>query len=96
MKKGWIFSSDLSSRLLILSLIISNWLLNQYTTFFVFFLGLHLWHTEVPRLGLELELQLPAYPTATATTMQDPSCICELCCSLQQHWILKPLSKARD
>ena len=31
------------------------------------FLGLHLWHMEVPRLGAELELQLPAYTTATAT-----------------------------
>ena len=31
------------------------------------FLGPHLWHMEVPRLGVELELQLPAYTTATAT-----------------------------
>jgi len=30
--------------------------------FFVFvFLGLHPWHMEVPRLGVELELQLLAY-----------------------------------
>ena len=34
-------------------------------------LELHLWHMEVPRLGIELELQLPAYTTATATP--DPS-----------------------
>ena len=34
---------------------------------FVYFLGLHLWHVEVPRLGVELELQLPACTTATAT-----------------------------
>ena len=33
--------------------------------FFVF-LGPHLWHMEVPRPGVELELQLPAYTTATA------------------------------
>ena len=33
-------------------------------------LGPHLWHMEVPRLGVESELQLPAYTTATA--MQDP------------------------
>ena len=26
---------------------------------FVCFLGPHLWHVEVPRLGVELELQLP-------------------------------------
>ena len=28
--------------------------------------------------------------------MLDPSCICNLRHSLQQHWILNPLSKARD
>ena len=38
---------------------------------FVCFLGLHLWNMEVPRLGVELELQLPDYTTATA--MQDLS-----------------------
>ena len=32
-----------------------------------FFLGPHLWHMEVPRLGVELELQLLVYTTATAT-----------------------------
>ena len=31
---------------------------------------------EVPRLGVESELQLPAYTTATATL--DPSHICDL------------------
>ena len=31
------------------------------------FLGLHPQCMEVPRLGVELELQLPAYTTATAT-----------------------------
>ena len=25
------------------------------------FLGPHLWHMEIPRLGVDLELQLPAY-----------------------------------
>ena len=30
-----------------------------------FFLGLHPHHMEVPRLGVKLELQLPAYATAT-------------------------------
>ena len=39
-------------------------------------LGLHPWHIEVPRLGVKLELRLPAYTTAIA--MQDPSCICNL------------------
>ena len=30
------------------------------------FLGPHLWHMEVPGLGVKLELQLLAYTTATA------------------------------
>ena len=29
-----------------------------------FFLGPHPWHVEVPRLGVESELQLPTYTTA--------------------------------
>ena len=33
-------------------------------------------HIEVPRLGVSLELRLPAYTTATAT--QDPSHVCNL------------------
>ena len=49
---------------------------------------------EISKLGVKLELQLPAY--ATATAMLDPSCICDLRCSLQQCWILSPLSKAMD
>ena len=49
---------------------------------------------EVPRLGVESELQLPAY--ATATTTQDTSYICDLHHSSQQHWILHQLNKARD
>ena len=28
--------------------------------------------------------------------MPDPSCVCNLHCSSQQHWILSPLSEARD
>ena len=38
----------------------------DYIESFFFFLGLHLHHIEVPRLGVELELQLLAYTTATA------------------------------
>ena len=48
----------------------------------------------VPRLGVKLELQLQAYTTATATG--DQSHICDLHHSLQQHWIINPMSKARD
>ena len=40
------------------------------------FLGLHPQHMEVSRLGVLLELQLPAYTTATATP--DPSHVCSL------------------
>jgi len=49
---------------------------------------------EVPRLGIELELQLLAYTTATA--MQDPSCVCDLHCGSWQCQILTQLSEARD
>ena len=42
-------------------------ILNTAVFFFFVFLGPHLWHMEVLRLGVELELQLPAYTTATAT-----------------------------
>jgi len=62
--------------------------------FFLVFLGPHLWHMEVPRLGVESELQLLAYTTATA--MQDPSRICNLNHSSQQCQIFNPLSKAMD
>ena len=58
------------------------------------FLGLYLWHMEVPRLGVESELQQPAYTTATA--MRDPSCVYNLHHSSWQRWILSPLSGARD
>ena len=51
---------------------------------------------EVPRLGVKSELQLLAYATTTATAMQDPSHICDLHHSSQQHWIFNPLSRAMD
>ena len=51
-------------------------------------------HVEVPRLGGEMELQLPVYTTATAT--QDTSCICDLYHSSRERQILNPLSRARD
>ena len=62
--------------------------------FFFFFLRLHLQHLEVPRLGAESELQLPAYSTATA--MPNPSCICDLHCGLQQCRILNPQNHNRN
>ena len=61
--------------------------------FFIFTFSLpHLGHRDVPRLGAESELHLPAYTTATA--MPDLSRICDL--SFLQRWILHPLSKARE
>ena len=36
------------------------------SSFLFFFLGPHLQHMDIPRLGVELELQLLAYTTATA------------------------------
>ena len=45
-----------------------------FTYLFIFaFLRLHPWYMEVPRLGVKLELQLPAYVTATATW--GPNCL---------------------
>ena len=58
------------------------------------FLELHPRHMEISMLGVKSKLQPLAYTTATA--MPDPSCTCDLCCSLQQCQILNPLSKARD
>ena len=51
-------------------------------------------HMEVPRLGVESELQLLACARATAT--QDPSRICTLHHSSWQCRILNPLSEAQD
>ena len=68
---------------------------SNFDDFIVFsFFFLEPQHMEVPGLGVESELQLPTYTTATATP--DPSCICDLHCSLWQRRILNPQSKARD
>ena len=49
---------------------------------------------EVPRLKVELEVQLQAY--AIATARPDLSCICDLHHSSQPYWILNLLSEAKD
>ena len=49
---------------------------------------------EAPRLGVKLELQMPAYTTATA--MPGLSFVCDLHYSSQQRHILNPLNRARD
>ena len=54
----------------------------------------HLQHTEVPRLGVKLELQLSAYTTATA--IWDLSLVCDLHHRSQQCWVLSPLNGASD
>ena len=66
----------------------------MYLFIYFAFWGHTHWHIEVPRLGVESDLQLLAYTTATA--MQDPSCICDLHHSSWQRQILHPLSEARD
>ena len=65
-----------------------------FFSFSFFFLGLHPWHMEVPRQGVESELRLPAYATASAT--RDLSHICSLHGSSRQRWIPSPLSEARE
>ena len=65
-----------------------------FYSFFFAFLGLHLWHMDVPRLGGESELFLTAFTTAMA--VGDLSHICDLHHSSRQQWILNPLSEARD
>ena len=61
-----------------------NGIVSKFILFFSFsFLVPHSWHMEVPRLGVELELQPLAYATATP----DLSRICQ---------ILNPLIGARD
>ena len=66
---------------------------NRDCTFSVsVFFGLHPWHMEIPRLGVESELQLPAYTTVP----QDLSCCFNLHHSSRQCQIFNPLSEARD
>ena len=64
--------------------------------FFFWFLGPHLWHMNVLRLGVESGLQLRAYTTATATTTQDLSHVWDIHHSSWQRRIPNLLSEARD
>ena len=61
---------------------------------FSFFLWPHLQHIEVPGLGVEVELHLPAYTTAIVT--RGPSHIFDLHHNSRQCQILNPLSEARS
>ena len=60
--------------------------------FLFFFFWLHPWYKKVTRLGVELELQLPANNTATAT--EEMSHICDLHHRAWQCLILNPLREA--
>ena len=62
--------------------------------FFFVFSGLDAQHMEVPRLGVEYDLQLLA--CTTATTMWDQSHVWNLQWSSEQCQILNRLSRARD
>ena len=61
---------------------------------FSFFSGPNPWHMEVRRLRVQLELQLPAYLTATA--MQGLSSVWDLPHNSQQRQIPHPQTEARD
>ena len=80
--------------ILYLQLLLTEIFLQAPNTHKTFFFCPHLWHMEVPRLGVPSELHLPAYTTATAT--RDPSHICNLHHGSWQRWILNPLSEAGD
>ena len=62
--------------------------------FALFFSGPHLLHMGVPRLGVELELQLPA--SITDTAMWDLSPVCDQYHSSWKCRIPSPLNEARD
>ena len=73
---------------------ISHNMARLFVCLFVYFLGLHSWHMLVPRWGIQPELQLPAF--ATATAMQDLSHICDPHHSSWQRQTLNPLTEARN
>ena len=62
--------------------------------FFFFLFGAEPAAYESSQARVKLELQLLTYTTATATL--EPCHICTLCHISWQHWILNPLSEARD
>ena len=67
------------------ALIFFLFLLFTYLFIYLFiylFLGPHLQHMEIPWVGVESELQLPAGTTATATP--DPSHVCD-CTTAQDN-----------
>ena len=75
---------------------LSSWsfILSNLTFIYLFIYGHTCSNMEVPRLGVQSELQLPAYATAIATS--DLSCVYDLHHSSQQCQVLNPLSEARN
>ena len=65
-----------------------------YFFIYVLFLGPHLWHMEVPRLGVKSEFLLPVCTTATA--MLNLRRVCDLHHSSRPRRILILLIEARD
>ena len=78
-----LLSTDTQCRIFFLSFFLS----------FFFFLCSHLWHMEFLRLG---QIRGASAASATSKALLDLSCICDLCCSLQQRQILNPLMGTRD
>ena len=92
---GFVVMFPLSFLIVVISVFKLVWLeVQQIFFFFLFFLGPHPRHMEVPRRGVQSELQLPASTTATAT--RDLSRVCGPHHSSRQHQIPNPLSEARD
>ena len=73
-----------------------SYLQNEYIFTFFAFKGRTRSIWKFPSQGSNQSYSCWPIPTATATATWDPSCICNLHHSSQQHWILNPLRKARD
>ena len=65
--------------------------------FFIYLVFFFLFRTTLVASGSQARGQIgAAAATATATATPDPSCIYNLHYGLWQHWVLNPLSEARD
>ena len=81
---------SLSKIMLLHLLILAKNLPSLYFKFFSFFgLFMHPGHVEFPWLGVESELQPPAYHSHSRP---DPSHVYDLYCHSQRCWILNPLN----
>ena len=81
----------------ILLQLLSNFFLSFFFFLLSVFLGLHLQHMEVPRLGNELEAAAAGlYLSSQQHQLPDLSCIFDLHHSSQQCLLFSPLSLTRD